>query len=239
MKLLWYSYFGLYLAGKSLSLIKVRHLMKKDPERASEYAFKKVQEITNHVFKASRTKLEVYGEENIPEEACVFVSNHQAIFDAFAILMPMKKVTGFIAKKEIEKLPLIPSWLRAIGTVFIDRSNIKEGIKAISEGADKIKSGYSMVIFPEGTRSLSSTMGSMKKGSLKMAFKANAPIVPVTIDGTYRVLEVGNKVTGHTIKIMFHKPIYTEDMSKEEQRDITEVVQGIVEEGLKRMSDRK
>ena len=235
MKLLWYSYFGLYLAGKSLNLIKVKYLMKKDPQKASEFAFKKIQEISNHVIKASKTTLEVYGEENIPEESCVFVSNHQAIFDTFAILVPMKKVTGFIAKKEIAKIPLIPTWLRAVGTVFIDRSNAKEGIKAITDGAEKIKNGYSMVIFPEGTRSLNSTMGTMKKGSLKMAFKANAPIVPVTIDGTYSVLEVGNKVTGHTIKIMFHKPIYTADMPKEEQKNITDIVQGIVQEGLNKL----
>jgi 1-acyl-sn-glycerol-3-phosphate acyltransferase len=239
MKLLWYSYFGLYLAGKSLSLIKVKQLMKKDPQKGTEYAFKKVQEISKHVMKCSKTKLEIYGEENIPQDACVFVSNHQAIFDAFAILCPMKNLTAFIAKKEIKKIPLVSSWLDAIGTVYIDRSNVREGMRALTEGAQKIKDGNSMVIFPEGTRSLSSEMGTMKKGSLKMAFMAKAPIVPVTVDGTYKVLEVGNKVTGHTIKIMFHKPIYTADMPKEEQKDITDVVQGIVADGLKAVSDTR
>ncbi|WP_243122131.1 lysophospholipid acyltransferase family protein [Clostridium thermarum] len=237
MKLLWYSYFGVYLAGKSLSLIKIKRIMKRDPEEGRKYAFKKVQEITNYVMKLSRTKLEVYGVENIPEEACVFVSNHQAIFDAFAILCPLKNVTAFIAKKEIKKIPLVHAWLDAIGTVFIDRSNIREGMKALTEGAQNIKEGISMVIFPEGTRSLSSEMGTMKKGSLKMAFIAKAPIVPVTVDGTYRVLEVGNKVTGHTIKIMFHKPIYTTDLSKEEQKDLTDVIQDTIASGLKQMSE--
>ncbi|WP_243154797.1 lysophospholipid acyltransferase family protein [Clostridium thermarum] len=237
MKLLWYSYFGVYLAGKSLSLIKIKRIMKRDPEEGKKYAFKKVQEITNYVMKLSRTKLEVYGVENIPEEACVFVSNHQAIFDAFAILCPLKNVTAFIAKKEIKKIPLIHAWLDAIGTVFIDRSNIREGMKALTEGAQNIKKGISMVIFPEGTRSLSSEMGTMKKGSLKMAFMAKAPIVPVTVDGTYRVLEVGNKVTGHTIKIMFHKPIYTTDLSKEEQKDLTDVIQDTIASGLKHLSE--
>ncbi|NLM36330.1 MAG: 1-acyl-sn-glycerol-3-phosphate acyltransferase [Clostridiales bacterium] len=193
--------------------------------------------MTNHILKITRTNFEIYGEENIPDEPCVFVSNHQAIFDVFALLASMKHVTGFIAKKEIAKLPLIPTWVRAIGTVFIDRENIKEGIKAINEGAENIKKGYSMVIFPEGTRSLSSTMGTMKKGSLKMALKVEAPIVPVSIDGTYRVLEVGNKVSGHTIKIMFHKPIQTAGLSKDEQKNLTEQVQAIVEEGLKKLTN--
>lgn len=237
MKFLWYSYFGVYLSLNSIALIKVKYLQKKNPEKAANYAFKKVKKMTNHILKITRTNFEIYGEENIPDEPCVFVSNHQAIFDVFTLLASMKHVTGFIAKKEIAKLPLIPTWVRAIGTVFIDRENIKEGIKAINEGAENIKKGYSMVIFPEGTRSLSSTMGTMKKGSLKMALKVEAPIVPVSIDGTYRVLEVGNKVSGHTIKIMFHKPIQTAGLSKDEQKNLTEQVQAIVEEGLKKLTN--
>jgi 1-acyl-sn-glycerol-3-phosphate acyltransferase len=237
VKFLWYSYFGVYLTFKSISLIKVKYLEKKDPQKAAQYAFKKVREITNHILKISKTNFQVYGEENIPDEPCVFVSNHQAIFDVFAILAPLKNVTGFIAKKEIAKIPLISTWVRAIGSVFIDRSNIKEGIKAINQGAENIKKGYSMVIFPEGTRSLSSTMGTMKKGSLKMVFKSDVAIVPVTVDGTYRVLEVGNKVRGHTIKIIFHKPIQTAGMTKEEQKNLTGIVQGIVEDGLKKLGN--
>lgn len=235
MKLLWYSYFGVYLAFNSLSLIKAAYLKKKDEKKAAEYTFKKVQKISRHVLWASNTKLEVYGEENIPDGPCLFVGNHQAIFDAFAILPVMKNVTGFIAKTEIQKLPLIPTWLKNIQTVFIDRANVKESIKTINEGAEKIKQGYSMVIFPEGTRSLSSNMGTMKKGSLKVAFKANAPIVPFSVDGTYSVLEVGKKVTGHTIKIMFHKPIEISNMPKEEQKDLTDKVQEIVKQGLEEL----
>lgn len=235
MKLLWYTYFGIYLGFKSLSLIKINRLKKKDERKAAEYAYKKVQEIARHVLKASNTKLEIYGEENIPKEACLFVGNHQAIFDAFAILPVIKNVTGFIAKTEIEKLPLIPTWLKNIKSVFIDRDNIKESIKTINEAAERIKQGYSMIIFPEGTRSLASSMGTMKKGSLKIALKVNAPIVPFTVDGTYRVLEVGKKVTGHTIKIMFHEPIDTKSLSKEEQKELTEKVQKIVNTGLEQL----
>lgn len=235
MKLLWYSYFGVYLAFNSLSLIKTAYLKKKDEKKAAEYTFKRVQKISRHILKVSNTKLEIYGEENIPEEPCLFVGNHQAIFDVFAILPVVKNVTGFIAKTEIQKLPLIPTWMRNIQTVFMDRSNVKESIKTINEGAEKIKQGYSMVIFPEGTRSLSSNMGTMKKGSLKVALKANAPIVPFSVDGTYRVLEVGNKVSGHTIKIMFHKPIDVSSISREEQKALTEKVQEIVKQGLEKL----
>lgn len=237
LKFLWYSYFAVYLTLKSTALVKVKYLEKKDPQKAAQYAFKKVKEMTNHILKITKTDFQIYGEENIPDEPCVFVANHQAIFDVFALLASMNQVTGFIAKKELSKLPLIPTWVRAIGTVFIDRSNAREGMKAINQGIENIKKGYSMVIFPEGTRSLNSAMGTMKKGSLKMAIKSEAPIVPVTIDGTYKVLEVGKKVSGHTIKIMFHKPIETAGLSKEDQKNLTEQVQAIVEEGLKKLTN--
>jgi 1-acyl-sn-glycerol-3-phosphate acyltransferase len=233
IKLLWYLYFALYMLISSISRLKVSYLRRYDNKAADLYAYKRVQAMCKHVLKKSRTKVKVIGKENIPEQACAFISNHQAIFDAFVIIGTVDKLTGFIAKKEITKIPLVSGWLREIHTVFLDRSNIKDGIKAINEGADNLKKGYSMVIFPEGTRSLKSEMGEFKKGSLKLALKANAPIVPVTVNGTYNVLEVGNKVRGHEVTIVFHEAIYTDTLTKEEQKNITERVQDIIQEGLK------
>ena len=233
VKLFWYIYFAIFLSIASISRIKVAYLRKRDSKAADLYAYKRVQSISNYVLKKSKTKVNIIGKENIPNEPCVFVSNHQAIFDAFLLLATIDSVTGFIAKKEIDKIPLIGKWMREIHTIYLDRSNIREGMKVIIEGAEHVKNGFNMVIFPEGTRSLSSEMGEFKKGSLKLALKAKAPVVPITIDGTYRVLEVGKKVRGHKITIMFHKPIYVQNLSKEEQKDISETVHAIVKGGLK------
>jgi 1-acyl-sn-glycerol-3-phosphate acyltransferase len=237
IKLLWYTYFAIYLLFKSISFIKLSYLRKKDKKAAEVYAYNQVRQISRFVLKKSKTVVEVKGIENIPEGACVFVANHQAIFDAFLLMAYIDKITGFIAKKEIKKIPLINRWLIEIGTVYLDRENIKEGIKTINEGAKKLLEGRSMIIFPEGTRSLCSEMGEFKKGSLKLATKANAPIVPVTIDGTYRVLEVGNKVTGNKVKINFHRPIYTDQLSKDELKGLTEVTYNIIESTLEKMKN--
>lgn len=237
IKLLWYIYFGIYLSIKSLSFIKLSYLKKRDKKAAERFAYKGVQDISRFVLKKSKTKVEVKGLENIPQKACVFVSNHQAIFDAFLLMAYIDKLTGFIAKKEIKKIPLIHRWLLENRTVYLDRDSIKDGIKAINEGVENILDGHSMIIFPEGTRSLSSEMGEFKKGSLKLATKANAPIVPVTIDGTYRVLEVGDKVTGNKVKITFHKPIFIDSLSKEEIKELTDVTHNIIEEELKKMKN--
>jgi 1-acyl-sn-glycerol-3-phosphate acyltransferase len=239
MKLFWYLYFVVYLSIESLGMMKLAYLKRKDDLEADHYAYKKVQGICKFILKKSKTDVEVQGVENIPKEPCLFVSNHQAIFDAFVIIAYIDKLTGFIAKKEIKKIPLISGWLRAIHTVYIDRENIKEGIKAINAGVEKLQQGYSMIIFPEGTRSLSSEMGDFKKGSMKLATKANVPIVPVTVDGTYRVLEVGNQVRGNRVGIRFHKPIYVESLSKDQIKELTDFTHNIIQEGLKEMINRK
>ncbi len=234
IKLLWYVYFAIYLFIKTVTgRTKLFFLRKKSKELADRYAYRQLQDISNHVLRKSKTNTLVKGQENIPEGPCLFVSNHQAIFDAFLLLANINKLTAFIAKKEIKKIPLVGSWLSQIDTVYIDRDNIREGMKAINSGVENLKKGQSMIIFPEGTRSLKSEMGEFKKGSMKLALKANVPIVPVTIDGTYRVLEAGEKVTGNSVKLIFHKPVYLEDLSADEKKNLAEILHDIIEDGLK------
>lgn len=232
IKLLWYLYFSVYLSISSLSLIKVKLIQKKSPKEAEMYAFRRAQKIAKYVLKITKTEMEVTGTENIPKENCVFIANHQAIFDGFALLAYIDKPFGFIAKKEIQKLPLVNSWIRSIGSIYINRQSPRESIKTIQEGVEKINQGHSMMIFPEGTRSLKSKMNSFKKGSMKLAIKSKVPIVPITIDGTYNVLEVGTKVTGNKVRMVIHKPIYLNSLSKEEEQNLSEYVQNIIEEEL-------
>ncbi|WP_373898628.1 lysophospholipid acyltransferase family protein [Haloimpatiens sp. FM7315] len=232
-KLLWYGYFLVFLIFNSV-IVKVKHkiLMRKSQKLADEYIYKSIKHFSDHILKKSQTKVEAIGLCNIPKEPCVFVCNHQAIFDGFVLISNINKLTGFIAKKEITKLPLIRSWLSAIHSVFIDRNNIREGMKAINQGVQNIKDGYSLVIFPEGTRSLSSKMGEFKRGSMKLATKAKVPIVPITLDGTYRVLEVGNKVTGHKIKMVVHKPIYLDSLTELEKKNLSDNLHDLIESAL-------
>ena len=122
-------------------------------------------------------------------------------------------------------------------TVFIDRENIRESVKAINTGVENVKSGYSMIIFPEGTRSLGEKMREFKKGSMKLAFNAGVPVVPVTIEGTYKVLETGNQVTGNKLYMVIHKPIDVTKLSKEEKSNLAETVHDIIETELNKILD--
>lgn len=177
------------------------------------------------VIRKSGVKVEAKGLENVPEEACCFVANHQGNYDILAILAAIDKPMGFIAKKEMEKIPLLSRWMKNIRCVFIDRKNVRESLKAINEGSDNLKNGYSMLIFPEGTRSKGHNIGEFKKGSLKMATKAKVPIVPVTVDGSYKIFEEHNGwLRKGEIKVTVGKPIYLDKLTSEEQKDLAGIV---------------
>ena len=96
---------------------------------------------------------EVGGKENIHEEACLFVGNHNSYFDILVAYVTIEKEMGFISKKEVGKVPILRLWMSMIGCQFIDRQNVRESLKTILKAADEIKEGTSIFVFPEGTRS--------------------------------------------------------------------------------------
>ena len=239
IKFLWYVYFGIYMLFTMRFKVKLYFLKKKSPQLADDYAYEKLREISRHVIKKSNTKVIVKGIENLPDEPCVLVGNHQGIFDAFLLFACIDRKLGFIAKKEILRVPLVSSWMKESKTIFIDRENPRQMVGSINEGIKNIKLGYSMVIFPEGTRSLSQDMGEFKRGSMKLATKVGVPIVPITIDGTYKVLETGNRVRGNTNYLVIHPPIYTKDLTKEEQQNLTEKIYTVIKNELKEINKNK
>lgn len=202
-------------------------------EEVKEYLAKLVTNWSKFVLAIAGLNLTVIGKENIPDEPCVFVGNHQSNFDIPAILSSMNRLTGVIAKNDMVKIPIMSYWMRQIHCVFMDRENPREALKAIAEGIENLKDGYSMLIFPEGTRSRSNNMGEFKKGSMRLAIKAGVPIVPITVYDTHKAME-GNdgKIKKANAKIIIDKPIYMDAMSKEEKADIAEIVKKIIQNNL-------
>lgn len=238
IKLLYYAYFGVYmLVVTAIGAVSTFFLKRKSQEAADEYVYRTARMMVNHFMKISDSRAVVRGLENIPEGPCVFVSNHQAIFDVFLLVSNIDKQFGFIAKKEIKSYPFIGFWIKSIHSVFMDRSNIREGMKSINEGVERIRQGYSLVIFPEGTRSLKSEMAPFHKGSMKLAVKAGAPIVPITLDGTYKVLETGNQVRGHVMNLIIHKPIIVSELSEQDRRNLSDIVYSTIKSGLDELKE--
>lgn len=222
------------LIGTGIKKIKFNSIRKhKTKEEAEAYLAKVVKDWSNFVLKIAGLDLTVIGKENIPDEPCVFVGNHQSNFDIPVILANTNRLTGAIAKKDMKKIPVMSYWMTQIHCVFMDRENPREALKSIAEGVENLKNGYSMIIFPEGTRSRSNDMGEFKKGSMRLATKAGVPIVPITIYDTHKAMEGNNgKVKRANAKLIIDKPIYLDDMSKEEKADIAELVQGIIQGNL-------
>lgn len=175
------------------------------------------------------------GQDNIPDETCVFIGNHQSILDIPVLICGANRRIGFIAKKELLKVPILGFWFKIVHCVPIDRENVREAIKAINEGVENLKNGHSMAIFPEGTRSKDGNINEFKKGSLKLATKANVPVIPVTIDGAFRAYEEKKKFKSADIKVMFGKPIYPQNLSKEEIKDLSKIVHDEIANNLNKL----
>lgn len=185
------------------------------------------------LFKATRSTVEVIGSENIPKgETVLIVSNHQSYMDIPALLGYLGVPFGFIAKKELGKIPIFSRWMRYFKCVFIDRKDPRKSLEAIQESINNIKSGYPQLIFPEGTRSKSNEMAEFKAGSLRIATKTNATILPVTIDGTYKILGKQLKISKAHVRLIIHKPISTKNLDEETKKNLSRNVHDVINSGL-------
>lgn len=189
---------------------------------------------SDKVAKHFKTNIKVINPENLPEEGpCVYASNHQSYADILVLLNVIKHQTGFIAKEELASIPVFSKWILRIGSLFILRGDARESLKTISEGVDMIKDGYSLVIFPEGTRSRGGQMGEFKPGSLKLATKAKTVVVPLTINGSYKMYEEPGQITKNiTIEITVHKPVDTSQMDRKELAGLSEVLEETIKNAL-------
>lgn len=189
---------------------------------------------SDKVAKHFKTNIKVINPENLPEGGpCVYVSNHQSYADILVLLNVIKHQTGFIAKEELASIPVFSKWILRIGSLFILRGDARESLKTISEGVDMIKDGYSLVIFPEGTRSRGGQMGEFKPGSLKLATKAKTVVVPLTINGSYKMYEEPGQITKNvTIEITVHKPVDTSQMDRKELAGLSEVLEETIKNAL-------
>lgn len=181
------------------------------------------------------SKVIIHGQENVPKDkGVVFIANHQSYLDIPVMIGYIEKPKGFIAKIELLKIPILSMWIKHLGGVYIVRNNPKQSLKAINEGAEKIKKGDSMVIFPEGTRSADGKLGEFKPGSLKLAIKSGAPIVPVVIKGTVNVMPKKKfAVKPSQIEVYVLPPIIQDKAAKIDTNDLTEKIRNAIMEKLK------
>lgn len=169
------------------------------------------------------TKVIVKGRENIPTDTAVlYVGNHRSFFDIVLTCTLFPGVTGYVAKVEMKKAPILSLWMKNIHCLFLDRGDIRKGLKTILAGVEEVKNGYSLCIFPEGTRNkVNDTFLPFKEGSLKIAEKGRVPIVPLTLVNTAQAFEDHlPKVKKATVVIDFGAPVYPEQLDQIPRRDL-------------------
>lgn len=174
----------------------------------------------------------VKGKENIPTDTSVlYVGNHRGFFDIVIGYINVLPLTGFVSKKEIKKVPILGHWMTIMNCLLLDRENIKEGLKTILIGIEKLKNGISIFIFPEGTRGKDdNSVMEFKEGSLKLAEKSKKPIVPVAFNNTSGIFEDHFPfIRKAKVIVEFGKPIYLEELSKEDKKRIGAYTHDIVE----------
>lgn len=162
-------------------------------------------------------KLNVKGRENVPlDKPVIFVANHCSHLDIGTLCRSLPVNLHFIGKKELIWAPVVGWYMWVAGHIFIDRSNKKKAIKSLEAAAEKIKSGKSVVMYPEGTRSKDGNLGVFKKGAFHLAIQSGVAIVPVSIKGTYNVWPANsNKITPGNVYVEIGKPIESVNYSKE------------------------
>lgn len=200
--------------------------------KQNEYTKKVVVKWSRLIFKAMKSTVHVEGLENIPDSNVFLVGNHQSMMDIPALFAALKIPLGFVAKTELRKVPLIAQWIDMTGSVYINRNDMRQSMKAIVTATENLKIGYSMAIFPEGTRSKDGKVGDFKKGSFKPAFKTSTVILPVALDGTNVLLEdlKNLKIKPHDIKIKVFKPIYLDQLTDEEKKNVHNTIQSEIKE---------
>lgn len=182
------------------------------------------------MFKTAGVRTGIRGREKIKKgQSYVIISNHQSHFDALILVIKLGIQFRWIAKKELLKIPLFGYALYAAKNIFIDRSNREKAIKSIHRGMDRLAKGVSVLFFAEGSRSPDGALQKFKKGGFAIAIERNLPLLPVTVNGSRKVLPKG-EVVFHSgkIEVAVGDPIKTNDFTIDRIEELVKITSDMV-----------
>lgn len=185
----------------------------------------------NCVTALSGAKITYIGEDRVPKDrAVLYILNHRSFFDTIITYTRIPRPTGYMGKLQMKKYPLLRDWMKAAHCVFIDRNDIRQGLKCILECIDDIKKGISIAIFPEGTRSKKEgEFLPFHEGSFKVATKSGCPIIPVAINNSAAIWEDHfPKVKKAHVIVEYCEPVYPDKLSPEEKKHVGSCVEDII-----------
>ncbi|MFS0776409.1 lysophospholipid acyltransferase family protein [Neobacillus sp. 3P2-tot-E-2] len=223
---LYISGFLFYSIPQLARIKKVSHLPINERDKiAHEYP----KRFSKTFMKLTGSEVSVEGLDLIPEGPVVFIANHESDFDIPVLLGTIDKPFGFVSKIEVKKVPILSSWLDAINCILIDRKNREQALNSMQEGVKLLKEGHSLVIFPEGRRSMGGPVLPFKVGGIRLAQDAGVPIVPIAIKGTADVFEKnGRLIKPAQIKVTIGDPINPKIHYHKDYKELAEEVRRII-----------
>lgn len=195
------------------------------------YAYiKKVTKAANH---AGRVKVESRGLENIPREnGYIFYPNHQGMFDVLVFLESCPAPFAFVTKKEARNIILLKQVGDALGSLAIDREDIRQSMQVINAMTEGVKDGKNFLIFAEGTRSkMGNRLLDFKGGSFKAAARARCPIVPCALIDSFKPFDE-KSIRPVTVKLIYLPPMYYEEYKGMKTQEIAAEVKRRIEKTI-------
>ncbi|MDO4621819.1 MAG: lysophospholipid acyltransferase family protein [Eubacteriales bacterium] len=219
-------------------LLVCKLIRRRNPAKADRIAQATVGWAFRVVAFLSGVHTEVIGAENIPDDhAVLFVGNHRSIFDIVLTYPLLKAPCGYIAKDSLAKVPLLNFWMKEIGCLFLNRTDLKQGMQTILNAIDMVKNGTSVFIFPEGTRSKGESelpMLPFHEGSLRVSSKSGVPTIPITLLHTQNILESHLPWLRRTdVTIIFGTPVIPSELSRDEKKHMGEYTAAIIDSTLR------
>jgi 1-acyl-sn-glycerol-3-phosphate acyltransferase len=179
------------------------------------------------ILRVSGIRVRLKGLKSIdPSKSYIYMANHQSNFDIPVLLAHLPVQFRWLAKAELFKIPLFGLAMKRVGYISIDRSDFRSAVKSLKKAAETIRKGTSVVIFPEGTRSLDGKIHDFKKGGFIMAIDSKVPIVPVVIHGTRAIMPKATLRiwTNNNVLIEIKKPIPTSEFTRKSKDILMENV---------------
>jgi 1-acyl-sn-glycerol-3-phosphate acyltransferase len=187
----------------------------------------------------SGSRVKVTGRQNISEyQSYIFCCNHQSYFDIYILLGYLPHKVMFISKETVFKVPLIGWAMKALGYIPLDRSNPRKALLSIRCALKQLEKGYSLILFPEGTRSADGRVQEFKSGSMRLAFESASSVVPVSIYGSGKIQSKGSmKVRGQKVALVIGKPMRPWNSSRVERSQFLKQVREKMIENLNTAKD--
>jgi len=186
------------------------------------------------ILRTCGVRVDVDGIENVPRDrGCVYMSNHQSVFDTVAIVSTLPVPWRFVAKRELTWIPFF-GWALALGDqIIVDRKDRESSVRSLARAADRVRAGANVIIFPEGTRSPDASLREFKSGGFYLAIQAGAPIVPVSVSGSWRITPKRSlRIESGRVLVRYGKPIPTQGLRVDDRGELKRQVREAILAGF-------